>query len=50
MVIAGTGVAAATGSLHTGLFGAPGMTENDTSEWLDTRPPGIGPLLTSHLQ
>jgi hypothetical protein len=50
VVIAGTGVAAATGSLHTGLFGTPGMTENDTSEWLDTRSPAIGPLLTSYAE
>jgi hypothetical protein len=48
VVITGTGVAAATGSLRTGLFGAPGMTENDTSEWLDTRSPAIGPLLTGY--
>src|SRR4051794_5285340 len=31
------GVAAARWtSSHTGSFGAPGMTENDTTEWLDT--------------
>jgi len=50
VVIAGTGVAAATGGLHTGLFGSPGKTENDTSEWLDTRSPAIGPLLTSYAE
>jgi len=36
-VLAGGGVAAATWTAsHTGHHGSPGMTENDTSEWLDT--------------
>jgi hypothetical protein len=38
-------VASAVGyqlSAHTGLFGAPGMTENDTSEWLRADAPDFG--------
>jgi hypothetical protein len=33
------GVAVATGGTHTGLFGLPGATENDTSEYLDLNAP-----------
>ncbi|MCU1589612.1 MAG: hypothetical protein JWP11_868 [Frankiales bacterium] len=33
------GVAVATGGSHTGLFGLPGATENDTSEYLDLNAP-----------
>jgi hypothetical protein len=29
---------------HTGLFGEPGLTENDTSEWLDTTSPEIADI------
>src|SRR3954469_25013529 len=38
---ASVGVAAAAGAFgaHTGLFGSPGMTENDTSEYLDLNAP-----------
>jgi hypothetical protein len=38
-------VASAVGygiSAHTGLFGSPGMTENDTTEWLRTDAPDFG--------
>jgi hypothetical protein len=31
------GVAVAVGGSHTGLFGSPGKTENDTSEYLDMK-------------
>ena len=33
------GIAVATGGAHTGLFGSPGFTENDTSEYLDMKAP-----------
>lgn len=33
------GVAVATGGSHTGVFGLPGFTENDTSEYLDMSAP-----------
>jgi hypothetical protein len=35
-VLGVAGTAVATGGAHTGRFGLPGFTENDTSEYLDT--------------
>jgi hypothetical protein len=35
------GVAVATGGTHTGLFGLPGYTENDTSEYLSLNAPNF---------
>lgn len=36
VVLTGGVAAASWTSAHTGLFGKPGMTENDTTEWLNT--------------
>ncbi len=51
VLAAGTGVAAATGflELHTGVFGEPGMTENDTSELLRAASPEVPDLLRSYV-
>jgi len=52
LLAAGTGVAAAGGflGLHTGVFGEPGMTENDTSEYLNGTSPDVAPLMRSYLE
>jgi hypothetical protein len=52
VLVAGTGVAAASGflDLRTGVFGEPGMTENDTSELLNSASPEIAPLMRSYLE
>jgi hypothetical protein len=41
MTIAGTTAAAEWVKVHTGVFGPPGMTESDTSEWLREDSPEI---------
>ena len=47
-VLAGAGTATAGWlSIHTGLFGDPGMTENDTSEFLRTDGAGMPALFDS---
>lgn len=47
-LLGGAGVAAAvTWSAHTGVFGQPGFTENDTSEYLDTGAPDFPQVLRS---
>jgi hypothetical protein len=38
-LIGAGGAAIATGGAHTGIFGSPGFTENDTSEYLDVTAP-----------
>ena len=47
LVVSGACVAAAAGliDLHTGFFGSPGMSENDTGEFLDISSPNLGPLM-----
>jgi hypothetical protein len=44
------GVAVATGGAHTGLFGLPGFTENDTSEYLDMRAPDFREVVLGYAQ
>jgi hypothetical protein len=34
-------------SAHTGLFGSPGQTENDTSEWLRSDAPDFGAMIAA---
>jgi hypothetical protein len=50
VLVAGTGVAAAAGFIdaHTGVFGEPGMTENDTSEYLDSAGVQVPELMRSY--
>lgn len=52
VLAAGTGVAAAAGLLdmHTGVFGEPGKTENDTSEYLNSTGAETPALLRSYVQ
>ena len=47
LVVSGACVAAATGliGLHTGFFGSPGMTDEDTSEFYDISSPDLGPMM-----
>lgn len=51
VLVAGTGVAAAGGFLPfgTGVFGAPGMTENDTSELLNSTSPQTAEVLRGYV-
>lgn len=51
VLAAGTGVAAAGGflPLGTGVFGLPGMTENDTSELLNSTSPDTAELLRGYV-
>lgn len=46
------GVAAAAGliDMHTGVLGKPGMTENDTSEYLDSTGAEIPALMRSYVE
>lgn len=44
------GVAVATGGAHTGLFGLPGFTENDTSEYLDMNAPDFRDVVLGYAQ
>lgn len=50
LLVVGAGAAAAGGFpvLHTGMFGLPGMTENDTSEYLNPASPDVVALLDSY--
>ncbi len=52
LLVVGAGVAAAGGfpGLHTGQFGLPGMTENDTSEYLRAASPEVVGLMTGYEQ
>lgn len=52
LLVVGAGAAAAGGFpvLHTGQFGAPGKTENDTSEWLNPASPDVVALLDGYAQ
>jgi hypothetical protein len=47
-VLGVAGTAVATGGAHTGRFGLPGFTENDTSEYLDTRAPDFRQVALSY--
>ena len=42
------GTAVAAGGAHTGLFGLPGFTENDTSEYLDVLAPDFREVVLSY--
>jgi hypothetical protein len=52
ILAAGTGVAAAAGliDMHTGVFGKPGMTENDTSEYLNSAGAQVPELMRSYVE
>jgi len=52
ILAAGTGVAAAAGliDMHTGVFGKPGMTESDTSEYLNSAGAQVPELMRSYVE
>lgn len=52
ILAAGTGVAAAAGliDMHTGVFGESGMTENDTSEYLNSTGAETPALMRSYVE
>jgi hypothetical protein len=48
VLLAVGGTAVAAGGAHTGLFGQPGFTENDTSEYLDVLAPDFREVALSY--